>query len=169
LSLSAKPACTNPDRHVNHADDYVREVQRLCVERGLRLTPLRAEVLRLVAESPRPQKAYDLLASIRQSKATSAPVTAYRTLDFLLDNAFIHKLESINSFVGCHHPGVRHTAPFLICDNCDAAIELEDERISQQLDKRARAIGFRPQAKTLEVHGLCADCCLDEIPPRRVK
>jgi Fur family zinc uptake transcriptional regulator len=35
---------------------------------------------------------------------------------------------------------------------------MEDEKISQLLDEKARALGFTPQAQTLEVHGLCANC-----------
>ena len=152
-------ACTDPKHHVHHADEFVGEVERVCIERGLRLTPLRADVLRLVAESDRPVKAYDLLDRIRASKAASAPPTVYRALDFLLEHGFIHKLESINAFVACHHPSVQHTVPFLICDNCHLAVEMEDERIPLLLDEKARALGFTPLAQTLEVHGLCADCC----------
>jgi Fur family zinc uptake transcriptional regulator len=151
-------ACTDPKHHVHHADEYVREVEKACEERELRLTPLRADVLRLVADSRRPVKAYDLLSKISESRAGSAPPTVYRALDFLLENGFIHKLESINAFVSCHHPRVRHTVPFLICDTCHAAIEMEDEKVSHQLEEKARALGFSPQAQTLEVHGVCKDC-----------
>ena len=38
------------------------------------------------------------------------------------------------------------------------ALELEDEQVVAALDERARALGFVPQAQTLEVHGLCARC-----------
>ena len=138
-SRKHKDACTDPKHHVHHADEFVHEVERACIERGLRLTPLRADVLRLVAESKRPVKAYDLLDRIRASKAASAPPTVYRALDFLLEHGFIHKLESINAYLGCHHPSVQHTVPFLICDNCHAAIEMEDERLGRQLEDRARA------------------------------
>jgi len=37
-------------------------------------------------------------------------------------------------------------------------VELEDEAVVASLDERARALGFVPQAQTLEVHGLCAQC-----------
>jgi Fur family zinc uptake transcriptional regulator len=114
MSAKHAAACTDPKHHVHGADDYVHEVEQACTERGLRLTPLRADVLRLVADSKKPVKAYDLLAQISESKAASAPPTIYRALDFLLDNGFIHKLESINAFVACHHPSVQHTVPFLI-------------------------------------------------------
>lgn len=156
---TAPPGCTAPKHHVHAPEEFVREVERACLERGLRLTPLRAEVLRLVAEAARPVKAYDLLDRMRESHGSTAPPTVYRALDFLLGHGFIHKLESVNAFVGCHHPRTeQHSVPFLICDSCHSAVELEDEKIAAQLEAQARALGFQPQAQTLEVHGICAEC-----------
>lgn len=154
-------ACANPDNHVHDLPDFLQEVADVCAERGLRLTPLREKVLRLVAQATRPVKAYDLLDRIRDDKGPAAPPTVYRALDFLLEHGFIHKLESINAFVGCHQPRVQHSVPFLLCDGCHAAVELEDERVTTLLNEQARALGFRPQAQTLEVHGLCASCSDD--------
>jgi len=37
-------------------------------------------------------------------------------------------------------------------------VELEDREVVTQLESRAKALGFQPQAQTLEVHGLCARC-----------
>ena len=156
--MARAPACTDPKHHVHDASDYVREVENACAERGLRLTPLRADVLRLVANSKRPVKAYDLLDRIRESKAASAPPTVYRALDFLLENGFIHKLESINAYASCHHPGVAHHVPFLICDECESATEICDERVAKLLSEQAKALGFRARAQTLEVHGKCKRC-----------
>lgn len=159
MSHAHRHACTDPAHHVHDADDFVREVERACDERGLRLTPLRAEVLRLVADAGRPVKAYDLLDRMKSVHGSAAPPTVYRALDFLLEHGFIHKLESVNAFVGCHHPATaQHSVPFLICDRCHAAVELEDERIAAMLEQSARALGFEPRAQTLEVHGLCAEC-----------
>jgi Fur family zinc uptake transcriptional regulator len=115
-------------------------------------------VLGLIAEAGRPVKAYDLLDSMKALNGSSAPPTVYRALDFLLEQGFIHRLASMNAFVGCHHPHERHSVPFLICDGCHSAIELEDERITRLLDTQAKAMGFSPRAQTLEVHGLCASC-----------
>ena len=152
-------ACTDPRHHVHDGNAFVSEVERLCEQRGLRLTPLRANALRLIADAGRPVKAYDLLDQMKATHEAAAPPTVYRALDFLLEHGFIHKLSSINAYVGCHHPGsAQHAVPFLICDRCQSATELEDERIVELLDARARATGFVPQAQTLEVHGLCANC-----------
>lgn len=164
--MSRHDRCTAPDLHVDDAAGFVAAVERACNERGLRLTPIRARVLGLIADAGQPIKAYDLLDRIRVERdgeggGAAAPPTVYRALDFLLANGFIHKLESVNSFVACHHPNAeQHSAPFLICDACHKAVELEDEAAVATLDAQARALGFSPQTQTLEVHGLCANCAL---------
>jgi Fur family zinc uptake transcriptional regulator len=157
--------CTAPKHHVHDAGGFVAAVERACHERGLRLTPIRARVLGLVADAGQPIKAYDLLERIRvdnhdgEGAGAAAPPTVYRALDFLLANGFIHKLESVNAFVACHHPSTaQHSVPFLICDDCHSAVELEDLDVVAQLEARAKSLGFQPQAQTLEVHGLCARC-----------
>jgi Fur family zinc uptake transcriptional regulator len=151
-------ACTDPSHHVHGAEAYVRAVEAACLQRGLRLTPLRAQVLGLVAAAGKPVKAYELLDLMKSAGGNTAPPTVYRALDFLLEQGFIHRLASVNAFVGCHHPQVRHSVPFLLCDLCQNAIELEDERIAELLESQARLVGFTPRAQTLEVHGVCAAC-----------
>ena len=159
--MAKSHACSSPDHHVHDAAGFVAAVERACSERGLRLTEIRARVLGLVADAGKPIKAYDLLDKVREGEGAgaAAPPTVYRALDFLLANGFIHKLESVNAFVACHHPNAaQHSAPFLICDGCHQAVELEDEHVVATLDAQARALGFSPQTQTLEVHGLCAEC-----------
>ena len=158
MSPSRLQACIHPDDHVHDVGDFLREVGEVCAERSLRLTPLRERVLRLVARAERPVKAYDLMELVKGGKGAAAPPTVYRTLDFLLENGFIHKLESINAFVACHQPRKPHSVPFLICNSCGLAVEMEDERATRILSEQALALGFRPQAQTLEVHGRCAQC-----------
>lgn len=151
-------ACHHPESHVHDPAAYLAEVAAVCRERGLRLTQLREQVLRLIADAEKPVKAYALLDQMRDARGPVAPPTVYRALDFLLENGFIHKLESINAFVGCHHPRHQHSVPFLICKRCLATVELEDEAVTRLLLQQARALGFEPHAQTLEVHGLCANC-----------
>ncbi len=151
-------ACTDPSHHVHNRKDYIHAVENACDQRGLRLTPIRAQVLELIAAAGKPIKAYDLLDQMKGKVGASAPPTVYRALDFLLENGFIHRLSSVNAFVSCHHPQVKHTVPFLICDCCHIAIELEDEAVPALLEQHAHRLGFKPRAQSLEVHGICAQC-----------
>ena len=144
--------------HTHDADAFIDAVETACRKRGLRLTPLRRDVLKLVADAGKPVKAYDLLDRLRGTYDNAAPPSVYRSLDFLLQQGFIHKLESINAFVSCFHPTVAHQVPFLICDRCHNAVELCDERVAELIESQAHALGFSAQAQTLEVHGVCREC-----------
>ena len=150
---------SSPSTHQHASADAVLEnVRRQCQDQAIRLTPIREQVLRLVIAEGKPIKAYDLLERLREAHARAAPPTVYRALDFLLDNGFIHRLESLNSFVGCGHPEAAHHSQFLICDRCDATVELEDHSVVAQLRAAAEAQGFHASSQTIEVHGICLDC-----------
>ncbi len=159
-------ATAHPHHHHHDADAFVEAVAQACATRGLRLTPLRRRVLVLFSGEDSPHDANDLLQRVMEEQSGAAAPTVYRALDFLLENHFIHKLESINSFVGCHHPSEAHQVPFLICDVCAAAIELCDDHVSSLLNAQARERGFRARAQTLEVHGVCASCTSDRAAAR---
>ena len=45
----------------------------------------------------------------------SQPPVAYRALDFLVENGFVHKIERLNAFVACALPGTVHSPAFMIC------------------------------------------------------
>ncbi|MBS0590112.1 MAG: transcriptional repressor [Proteobacteria bacterium] len=154
--MSAKLASAHHHRHDARA--FVHEVTVACEMRGLRLTEIRRQVLELIAGSEKPVKAYDLLDRLKDDRSNAAPPTVYRALDFLIDNGFIHKLQSINAYVSCHHPSVEHHVPFLICDECESATEVCDGRVARLLVEQAKALGFQSRAQTLEVHGVCKSC-----------
>lgn len=146
------------------SSEALGQIERACVRRGVRLTPLRRRVMELLIEQARPVKAYELLDVIRGERDGAAPPTVYRALDFLLEQGFVHKLESINAFIGCDHvhdsrdDDRPHQPPFLICDRCATTVELEDASVTDALLDAAGRLGFTAQAQTLEIHGLCARC-----------
>ena len=47
-------ACIDPKHHVHDAPHSCAAVERACEERGLRLTPIRASVLGLIADAGKP-------------------------------------------------------------------------------------------------------------------
>ncbi|MDR9432471.1 MAG: Fur family transcriptional regulator [Spiribacter sp.] len=140
----------------------ITQAEHLCAHRSRRLTPLRRRVLELVWESHQPVKAYDLLARLQQSSTSAAPPTVYRALDFLLGERLIHRLASLNAYVGCAQPTHQHTGEFLICAQCQAVAELDDAATSTLLAQRAEALGFALTTQTIELEGLCPRCRSDQ-------
>ena len=106
-------------------------------QKGVRFTPLRRRVLELVWSSHKPVGAYALLDQLRNEDLGSAPPTVYRALDFLIENGLIHRIERMNAFVGCSHPGEAHRGFFLICGDCGNAEELRERRRGRD-DRRQR-------------------------------
>ena len=136
---------------------------RLCTKRGARLTPLRRRVLELIWHnnapgSHAPVRAYDLLARLSGNERPAAPPTVYRALAFLLDQGLIHRIESLNAYVGCMHPEGTHGGQFLICGDCGAAAEVHDPRVDAAIARRAKELGFAVRHKTIEIEGVCPPC-----------
>lgn len=142
----------------------IKAAERYCTQAGVRLTTLRHRVLELVWASHQPVGAYHLLEQLNQEGRKAAPPTVYRSLDFLLEQGLIHRIASLNAFVGCNHPGLEHTAQFFICDRCGQAAELEDAAIDTAIARDAERLGFRVQKRTIEVAGTCPLCQAREEP-----
>ncbi len=132
--------------------------ERLCEARGVRFTPLRRRVLELVWTSHESAKAYDLLDALKTYDPAAKPATIYRALDFLLEQGLIHRVESLNAFVGCNEPERRHELLLLICERCHRVEERPASGLMEAAAQEIASAGFVPSRKAFEVHGVCADC-----------
>ena len=132
----------------------------LCGDRGVRLTPLRRRVLELVWGGHKPLGAYEILDTLKGERHGAAPPTVYRALEFLLAHGLVHRIESLNSFVGCPDPDpvTPHGGQFLICRSCGSAAELNDTGIDKAIRKSAAKAGFAVTRPMIEVLGLCPHC-----------
>ena len=140
----------------------VAKARDFCDQKGARFTPLREKVYQIMLEKKQPMGAYELLDNLKETESSAKPATVYRALDFLLDFGLIHKLESTNSFVACHHYGCNHPVQFLICDSCGDVTEIQSEGIEDTLNAQAKTYGFLVSKQTIEAHGLCTDCQTEE-------
>jgi Fur family transcriptional regulator, zinc uptake regulator len=129
-----------------------------CAARGIQLTPLRRRVLELILEADGALTAYQLLDRLKETHRGAAPPTIYRALDFLLEHRFIHKVERLNAFIPCVESGHEHAAQFLICRQCGAVTEIEDEAAANALEHAAEREGFHPRSTVVEIEGTCAAC-----------
>lgn len=146
----------------------VDQAAHICASRGVQLTELRRQVLRLILEAEAPIGAYALLDKLRGLRAGAAPPTVYRALDFLLEQGLVHKLERLNAYMPCvetshaHHDGHKHghdhPHQFLICRKCGATAEICAPAVASAIAEAARAQGFTPGVSTVEVEGVCANC-----------
>ncbi len=162
MSTAKKPGAAAfggaPHDHGACVADALLAAETICRDRGARLTKLRRRVLELIWSSHAPVGAYDLLRRLSREHESAAPPTVYRALDFLLEQGLIHRIESLNAFVGCVAPREAHAGQFLICRHCGAAAEMRDRRVNKAIDRTASDLGFALEKATIELRGLCPDC-----------
>ncbi len=144
--------------HKQCIKNAIVEADRICAERGVRFTELRKQILKMVWQGHKAVKAYDLLDQLSSEGGSAKPPTVYRALDFLMQQGFVHKIESLNAFVGCPHPAGSHVSQFLICDNCRNVTEVGASELDQNIIDQAANSGFAIKGQTIEIHGECADC-----------
>ncbi len=130
----------------------------ICLIKNLRFTAIRQRVFLLMLEQEGAVSAYNLLEQLKKYDSSAKPPTIYRALAFLLDNHFIHRIESLNAYLKCEHFGCEHPMQLLICEKCKRIIELSDPIIDNAFSEQATQSGFKITNKVLEAHGLCHDC-----------
>jgi len=149
-------------------DAALTTARGVCEERGAKLTPLREQVLQLVWQSHKPLGAYAILEQLDAgitpgARRRLAPPTGYRALEFLREYGLVHRINSLNAFMGCQHPQARHQSFFLICRRCESAVELTSTPLAEAISTAAKAAQFTEEGASVEIMGLCPNC-LSESP-----
>ena len=148
----------NGHNHGRCIKDAMRLAADMCAKRGVRLTTLRRLVLELVWQSHRPVGAYELLDSLKDERRNAQPPTIYRALNFLIDLGLIHRIESLNAYVGCDASHTHHNTQFLICSDCGEAAEITDVRLDNAINALAKDAKFSVNRRSIEVEGKCPNC-----------
>lgn len=156
----------SPHDHAVCIKDAIETAAELCEQRGLNLTPVRRRVLEIVWRAHEPIGAYEILAELAKERDKAAPPTVYRALEFLIEAGLVHRIDSLNAFMGCGEPGTPHIAQFVVCRKCHRVAEIDDPAINALLAEKSRAIGFRIEPTSLELKGLCSVCDGRDDPSR---
>ncbi|MDJ0858593.1 MAG: transcriptional repressor [Dinoroseobacter sp.] len=143
-------------------ESALKAAETRCADEGLRLTPVRKKVLELLLVEHRALGAYAILDLLNEAGFGSQPPVAYRALDFLVDHGFVHKIERLNAFVACAHPGANHSPAFMICRLCDAVAEAQSAPSKGALGAAAKAAGFQIEKTVVEAEGVCP-ACLEKV------
>ncbi|HEX2038285.1 MAG TPA: Fur family transcriptional regulator [Acidimicrobiales bacterium] len=131
------------------------ELTELFRERGLKVTPQRQCIFRLLHGNEAHPTADAVYAAARAEMPTISLKTVYQTLNDLAEMGELHLLDvgtgaaRFDPNVGAHH--------HLVCDGCgkvrDLHVEFPDVRVP-----RGRAQGFAVRTAEVVFRGLCDDC-----------
>ena len=158
-------ACAHAAGRSARAPEALAEAEALCRTKGLRLTPIRRDVLAVLHATHRPLGAYDIADALgARGHRRLAPITVYRALEFLMAEGLAHRLASRNAFVACpHEHGSRDLVAFLICDACGGVDELSSKGLRTAVSHLLQDQSFEPHLQVLEISGRCAHCRAPEL------
>ncbi|THB65679.1 MAG: transcriptional repressor [Gammaproteobacteria bacterium] len=144
--------------HQECREQLLEKAEKICKENNARLTKTRKRVLEIICDQPVAIKAYDILEILAKEDKSAKPITVYRALDFLMAQKLAHKIESTNSFFACPCPDQKIESQLLICNKCGTVTALHVPDACSVLDTYAKDVGFIPESKSIEIHGICAKC-----------
>ena len=135
----------------------MHEIQKYCLEKNLKFTPLRRKVFEFLLRAHKPLGAYEVLDLLRQEGFASTPPIAYRVLDFLMEHGFVHKIQGLNAFIACSHPNYSHSPAFVICRKCERVAEIDDKKSGINFQNPS-IDNFIIEKTTVELTGVCTKC-----------
>jgi len=124
---------------------------------GLRLTPQRVAICRLLAESKDHPTAAMIYHALLPQFPTLSLATVYKTLDVLKRLGLVHALGDAGD--GCEHYDADLTPHInLVCMRCHRVSDYEDESIQQVEQRVAARSGYEIQGARIVYYGLCPTC-----------
>jgi Fur family zinc uptake transcriptional regulator len=144
--------------HAFDAKAVFQRAEAYAERHGLKVTPIRSEVLSLLLHERKPLSAYQIVDRLSAGRKLQA-VQVYRALEFLQDAACVHRLASRSSYVACDHEHADGEAVvFMICSACGSVAEAPSETIARGLAGMLKEAGFKPATPILEIEGQCPNC-----------
>jgi Fur family peroxide stress response transcriptional regulator len=126
-------------------------------DRGYRMTPQRAALLRLISASEGHPSAMRLYEQIKAQFPTTSLATVYKTLTLLKELGEVLELgfsDDDNRYDGSRP----YPHPHLICVRCHKITDPEMRRMDDLTEEIAAASGYEILSHRLDFYGLCPEC-----------
>ncbi|HOT91778.1 MAG TPA: Fur family transcriptional regulator [Anaerolineae bacterium] len=148
-------------------EHFVRQLH----ERGLRLTPQRELVLKVMHQLEAPATAEEIYARVHALSASVDISTVYRTLDLFREFNLVATFDPGDGIRRYEHLGVEAPHHHLVCRACGKVSQVALEELQPLIAHLAATSGFVADTVALTISGLCAacyarDCChqIEQIP-----
>lgn len=135
------------------ATDYTNSLHRA----GLRITPQRIAICKVLAENKDHPSAGDLYDALKVDYPSISLATIYNTLDVLVGLGLVNALGSIGDdkvhFDADTHPHIN-----LACTKCHKITDLPSNFVDQLDQEISRQSGYQLMGSRLLYYGICPRC-----------
>lgn len=125
---------------------------------GLRFTSQREAVWNELISNDDHRDADEIYLAIRQKGVSVSRATVYRTIDVLVKNNLVRKLDVGLGPSKFEHKIDAHHHDHIICIECGRIDEFMVDQIEDLQDKVAQEYGFKLVRHIHQLFGLCEDC-----------
>jgi Fur family peroxide stress response transcriptional regulator len=125
--------------------------------RGLRLTPQRLAILRILASSEGHPSIEDVYVRMKADFPTMSPATVYKTMTLLKELDEVLELgfpDGVNRYDGSKP----YPHPHVICLKCNKIMDLELGSLQHLIEAAGNETGFKILNHRLDFFGLCPEC-----------
>jgi len=138
------------------ADRYTR-LRTACADHGLRLTPQREVLLRVLSTAMGHPTADEMVQRVRKVLPTVSHATVYRNLQELVREGLIRTLEVAGTAVQFElNPDDHH---HFVCRRCGDVWDVYLSSLDVRINRRRTALnGFQVDRRDVQLHGVCAGC-----------
>jgi len=125
---------------------------------GLKSTPQRLAIIRVLAESHGHPSVEDICARLRKDFPGISPATVYRNI--MLIKSLGEAYEIALAGAGSRYDGRKpYPHPHIVCLGCGAIIDPELKSLRDMTREITAASGFVIKTFRLDFFGTCPDCC----------
>lgn len=133
------------------------QLRDLAARRGLRMTPQRQALLRVLGGRVHHPTADELYRRVRRILPSVSPATVYRNVQTLARAGVIAPLERAGGAVR-YDPNLDEHHHF-VCGSCGQVLDIYLTKVGYAVDRRkSRLAGAQIRSCGLQLHGICGDC-----------
>jgi Fur family peroxide stress response transcriptional regulator len=140
-----------------NAEERLARLREKALRQGLRMTPQRAVLLRVLARTPQHPTAEQLYRGVRRILPSVSPATVYRNVQMLAHAGVISTLERAGDAVRYDpNPDDHH---HFTCIRCGEVIDIYLSSVEYRVDGgRSRLGTARIESYEVQFRGVCAPC-----------
>ena len=134
------------------------QLKRVLKKEGLRYTQQRQSVWDELCATDDHRDAEEIYLAIRQSGLNVSRATVYRTIDVLVKNRMVRKLELGDGRARYEHKVNATHHDHLICIQCGKIEEFMDEVIESRQDEIVKKFGYKLVRHIHQLFIICSEC-----------
>lgn len=139
------------------SSDRVSEFADGLRQAGLRLTPQRLAICRLLADNTTHPTATQVYAELSEQFPSLSRATVYSTLNTLASLGLVHELGHAGDGHK-HYDAVISPHANLICTQCNQISDVEDRALESISQRVARRSGYQIRGARIVYYGVCPAC-----------